>query len=103
LQPGDIVVVPASANTIYVTGNVMKPGPLKMLPEEQLTVYSAILRAGGFARFANRNKVYVLRETNNGIKQRIPVSIKDIQNEGGADLILKGKDIVVVPEKFFSL
>jgi protein involved in polysaccharide export with SLBB domain len=102
LQPGDIVVVPATANTVYVTGNVEKPGPLKMLSDEQLTVYSAILRAGGFARFANRNKIYVLRETGNGIKQRIPVSIKEIQNKGGADLVLKSKDIVVVPENFFS-
>jgi protein involved in polysaccharide export with SLBB domain len=103
LQPGDIVVVPACANTVYVTGNVLKPGPLKMLPEEQLTVYSAILRAGGFARFANRDKIYVLRETSNGVKQRIPVSIEQIQDAGGSDLILRGKDIVVVPEKFFSL
>lgn len=102
LQPGDIVMVPAFANSIYVTGNVMKPGALKLLPDDELTVFSAILRAGGFSRFANRDKVYVLRDTGNGVKKRISVSIKEIQNEGGADLILKSKDIVVVPERFFS-
>jgi protein involved in polysaccharide export with SLBB domain len=102
LQPGDIVMVPAYANSVYVTGNVMKPGALKLMPDDELTVYSAILRAGGFSRFANRDKIYVLRDTGNGVKKRIPVSIKSIQNEGGSDLILKSKDIVVVPERFFS-
>ena len=102
LQPGDIVMVPPFANSVYVTGNVMKPGALKLLPDDELTVYSAILRAGGFSRFANRSKVYVLRDAGNGVKKRIPVSIKEIQNEGGTDLILKSKDIVVVPERFFS-
>ena len=102
LQPGDIVMVPPYANSVYVTGNVMKPGALKLLPDDELTVYSAVLRAGGFSRFANRNRVYVLRDSGNGAKKKIPVSIKSLQAEGGSDLILKSKDIVVVPERFFS-
>jgi protein involved in polysaccharide export with SLBB domain len=103
LQPGDVVMVPPFANVVYVTGNVVKPGALKLLPDDELTVYSAILRAGGFSRFANRSKVYVLRELGNGDKQKIPVDIKSLQEGGGGDLTLKSKDIVVVPEKFFSL
>jgi len=96
-------MLPAFANSIYVTGNVVKPGPLKLMPDDELTVYSAVLRSGGFSRFADTKNIYVLRETGNGSKQKIPVSIKTLQNEGGSDLILKSKDIVVVPEKFFSL
>jgi protein involved in polysaccharide export with SLBB domain len=102
LRPGDIVFVPAFANVIYVTGNVLQPGALKLLPDDELTVYSAILRCGGFARFANRKKVYILRDLGNGAKQRIPVSIKELQEGAGADMILRSKDIVVVPERFFS-
>ncbi len=102
LQPGDIVMVPPYANSVYVTGNIMKPGALKLMPDDELTVYSAVLRAGGFSRFANRNKVYVLRDTGNGGKKKVPVSIKDLQDGGGSDLILRSKDIVVVPERFFS-
>jgi protein involved in polysaccharide export with SLBB domain len=103
LQPGDIVMVPPFANVAYVTGNVMKPGAMKLLPDEELTVYSAILRAGGFSRFANKKKVYVLRELGNGDKQKIPVDIRALQEGGGGDLVLKSKDIVVVPERFLSL
>jgi protein involved in polysaccharide export with SLBB domain len=102
LRPGDIVFVPAFANVVYVTGNVLKPGALKLLPDEELTAYSAILRCGGFARFANKKKVSVLRDMGNGAKQKIPVSIKELQDGAGSDLILKSKDIVVVPERFFS-
>ena len=102
LQPGDIVMVPPFANVVYVTGNVMKPGALKLLPDDALSAYSAILRAGGFSRFANKSKVYILRELGNGDKQKIPVDIRTLQEGGGGDLVLQSKDIVVVPEKFFS-
>ncbi len=102
LNPGDIVMVPAFANVVYVTGNVMNPNTLKLLPDDELTAYSAILRCGGFSRFANRKKVYVLRDRGNGAKQKIPVSIKELQDGKGSDVVLEPKDIVVVPEKFFS-
>jgi len=102
LSPGDIIMVPAYANVVYVTGNVEKPGTLKLLPDDELTAYSAILRVGGFSRFANRSRVFVLRDRGNGAKQKIPVSIKDINSGRASDVILEPKDIVVVPEKFFS-
>jgi protein involved in polysaccharide export with SLBB domain len=95
-------MIPAFANVVYVTGNVMNPNTLKLLPDDELTAYSAILRCGGFSRFANRKKVYVLRDRNNGAKQKIAVSIKELQDGKGSDVVLEPKDIVVVPEKFFS-
>ena len=102
LNPGDIVMVPAFANVVYITGSVLRPGPMKLLPDDELTAYSGILRGGGFSRFANRKKVYVLRDMGDGPKQRIPVNIKDVQAGKTPDVILQSKDIVVVPEKFFS-
>jgi protein involved in polysaccharide export with SLBB domain len=94
LNPGDIIMIPAFANVIYVTGNVVKPGQLKLLPDDELTAYSAILRCGGFSRFANRSKVYLLRDRGNGNKQKIPVSIKNLQNGKTSDVILEPKDII---------
>lgn len=102
LKPGDIVTLQPFANVVYVSGNVMRPGALKLLPDDELTAYSAILRSGGFARFANRKRVYILRDLGNGAKQKIPVNIKDLERGSGSDIILKSKDIVKVPEKFFS-
>jgi polysaccharide export outer membrane protein len=102
LNAGDIVVVPGFAPIVYVTGNVKTPAQLKLTQDEDLTAYAAILKAGGFARFANLKAVYVVRDHGNGEKSKIPVNIKEVQAGKSPDVVLRGKDIVVVPEKFFS-
>ena len=102
LNPGDIIVIPSVANDVYITGNVKNQGILKILPDDELTAYTAILRSGGFSRFANKKKVTVLRDRGNGEKQLIPVSIKAVEKAKGSDILLEPKDIVIVPEKFFS-
>jgi protein involved in polysaccharide export with SLBB domain len=102
VQPGDIVVVPAFANRVYVTGNVKTSGIVQLPNDEELTAYAAILRSGGFSRFAKKSGVYVLRNGGNGEKFKIPVSIKSVQAGKQPDVVLQSNDIVVVPESFFS-
>lgn len=102
VKANDILVVPGRANEVYVTGNVRLPGTLKLVPSEELKAYSAILKSGGFSRFADEKNVYVLRDAGNGAKERIPVNVKEIKKGRGMDVRLQNKDIVVVPERFFS-
>jgi protein involved in polysaccharide export with SLBB domain len=103
LSEGDIIVVPGGANNyIFVTGRVNRPGSMPIHPGDRLTAFSAILNAGGFSRFADLKKVYVLRESPDGTKVRIPVNVIAIQHGREADLPLVPGDIVIVPEKFFS-
>ena len=102
LNSGDIIVVPAYSPIIYVTGNVARPGVLQLSPDEALTAYAAILRSGGFARFAKTKGVYVIRDHGNGEKSKIPVNIKDVQAGRVPDVVLMGLDIIVVPESWFS-
>ncbi|MGA3169836.1 MAG: SLBB domain-containing protein [Chthoniobacteraceae bacterium] len=103
LNDGDILLIPSGAtNLIYVTGRVGRQGAQALHDGDRLTVFSAILNAGGFARFADLKKVYVLREAPDGTKIRIPVNIVAIQHGRAPDLPLIENDIVVVPEKFFS-
>lgn len=102
LNPGDIIMIPAFAPVVYVTGNVNKPGTLRLFQDETLTAYAAILRAGGFARFANLKKCTVVRDLGNGEKIQMPLNVKEIQKGLAPDIVLQGKDIVVVPESFFS-
>ncbi len=98
LQRGDIVFVPES--TITVTGQVKKPNsyPLK----EGLTVIEAIGMAGGFTKYAARNKVKILRIENNK-KKTIKVKVADINEEGDKtmDVPLRRNDVVFVPESLF--
>jgi polysaccharide export outer membrane protein len=102
VNPGDIIVVPPFANVVYVTGNVGHPQTLELMPDDEITAFTAILRSGGFARFANRKKFSVVRDRGNGDKQVIPVNITDVEKGRQPDIILEPKDIVIVPEKFFS-
>lgn len=103
LSDGDVVVVPAMAqHVVYLTGNVKRQGTTPLEPGGHLSVYAAILQNGGFSRFANLKKVYILRATADGSKARIPVNIKAVQKGTQPDVPLESNDIVVVPEKFFS-
>lgn len=103
LESGDVLMVPAgSANVIFVTGRVARPTSLPLKPGDRLSAYSAILECGGFARFADPRKVYVLRASPDGTKVKIPVNVQAIQHGHAADIPLQGNDIIVVPEKFFS-
>lgn len=102
LNAGDIIMIPAFAPVVYVTGNVNKPGTLRLFQDETLTAYSAILRAGGFARFANLKKCTVVRDLGNGEKMQMPLNVKEIQRGMAPDIVLQGKGIVIIPESFFS-
>jgi len=114
LQDGDIVNIvgregidmqkapPPSRGIVYFSGQVKTPGPHDIM---DLTVYKTILRYGGFDRFANLKKVYVLRlDTKTGLQMKIPVNVQDIVKKGALDqdIPVQPGDIIVVPEKFFS-
>lgn len=100
----DIVYVPTlpRPDYFYVTGNVGHEGIVEIPRGEMLTAYTGILRSGGFSRFANENRVYVLRDVGSGQRVRIPVAICRVMKGTLPDLILDDQDIVVVPERFFS-
>lgn len=103
LSDGDVIVVPAgAANAVFVTGRVNRPGTQYLHPGDRLTAYAAILNAGGFSRFADKKKVYVLRASPDGTKVRIPINIFAIEHGHQPDLPLAGNDILIIPEKWFS-
>ena len=103
LTNGDVVVVPTTAQHVfYLTGSVKRQGYAALGPNDRLSVYAGILQNGGFARFANLKRVYILRATEDGTKARLPINIVGIQKGLQPDVPLQPNDIVVVPEKFFS-
>jgi protein involved in polysaccharide export with SLBB domain len=104
LSDGDVLMVPAgSANLVYVTGRgAARPGSIPLRPGDKLSAYAAILRSGGFGRFADLKKVYILRASPDGTKVKIPVNVLAIQRGHAADIPLEGDDIIIIPEKFFS-
>lgn len=105
LKDDDIVIIPTrvgKTDEVYLTGRVASAGILPLRKEEEITAYTAVLRSGGFGRFANLRKTYILRDEGDGIKVRMDVNLKEVEKGKAPDLVLQSGDIVMVPEKFFS-
>lgn len=103
LGEGDVITIPAGpSNLVYVTGNVSQPGSFPLKQGERVSAYAAVLQRGGFARFADQKRVYVLRALPDGTKAKLPVDISAIKKGQRPDVQLQSNDILVVPEKWFS-
>jgi protein involved in polysaccharide export with SLBB domain len=103
LDEGDVITIPAGPSSlVYLTGNVARQGSFPLKAGEKLSAYNAILQNGGFARFADESRVFVLRAVPDGSKVKLPVDVKSIKRGRRADVLLQSGDIVVVPERFWS-
>ena len=91
---------------IYVWGQVRNQGPMDLSVNENLTAGKAILRAGGFADFANKKKVRVVRgggPTGAG-KQTFELNMVEILEQGKTekDVILQPDDFILVRSRLIS-
>lgn len=93
-----------SRGKIYMMGQIRGQGAMELPPDETLTVSRAILRAGGFADFANKRKVKLVRKTANGGQETTIVDVVQILEKGRADkdLVLQPDDLVIVPERLIN-
>ncbi len=96
LEPGDSVVVP-SADAVYVSGEVTRPGAVKYT--DDLTVLKAIAQAGGLNPLAALSRVDILRG-----KEQIRIDVDGIMRspDRNPDVRLQPNDIISVPRRFFS-
>jgi polysaccharide biosynthesis/export protein len=84
---------------VTVFGQVARQGKYEMPTEEDLTISQAILLSGGFAQFANKKKVKVVRQTPQGAKN-ILVNVDQIMRKGRMekDIPLRKGDVIIVDE-----
>lgn len=89
---------------VYMTGAVQKPGQhMLTVPEGRtLGVFEALLISGGLSRFADEQKVHILRMDKNRVRHRIPVNIRLIRLGEIPDPAIGEGDVVMVPEKVFG-
>jgi len=91
---------------VYVWGQVKNQGPIDIALNENLTAGKAILRAGGFADFAGRKKVKVLRGGTGEAKSKqvFELNMVDILENGKTelDLALQPEDSVIVPSRLIN-
>ena len=87
--------------SVFVLGEVTKPGKYQL--KSYITVLQAISMAGGFTAYASKNKLQIVRVTENGDHKRQEVHIHlrydDLVSGRGelGNVVLASGDIVVVP------
>lgn len=95
IEPHDAIQVD-KAGVVYVIGSVVKTGGYPVKDQEVMTVLRAVSLAEGLARYAAPQKARIIRELA-GVKQEIPVRIKDVLKGKAPDLELVDNDILFVP------
>ena len=91
---------------VYIWGQVRNQGALDIQMNENLTAGQAILRAGGFADFANKTKVKVVRAAvgAKGERQTFDLDMQQILEEGKTDkdIVLQPGDLIIVPSRLVN-
>jgi len=89
---------------IYLSGLVRIPGPQDLFPGERTTVSAVILKAGGFAQYANDRQVKVTRKLPSGKTETFTVDVKAILRDGRMELDreLREGDYLYVPQKLIN-
>ena len=92
-----VIVAEIRSRRINIVGQVAHPGTYAIT--QQMGVLDAIAEAGGLREFANKNKIYVLRETSAGERVRLKYDYRAVLSgkHDAQDLLLQLNDTVVVP------
>jgi protein involved in polysaccharide export with SLBB domain len=93
-----------SRGHVYLSGQVHQQGALEIPPDEHFTLSKAILKAGGFADFANKRKIRLIRKNADGKIETKIIDLAVVIDRGRLDKDpeLLPDDTIIVPEKFVS-
>jgi polysaccharide biosynthesis/export protein len=93
---GDTIVV-SKAGVVYIVGDVKRPSGVSMDNSSDMTVLQAIAMAEGTNPTAALNKAKLIRRTQGGPPQELPLALKDMLASKAPDLRLQAEDIIFVP------
>ena len=94
--PVTVQVADVKSYKIYVVGEVQRGG--EFTPNHQVTVLHGLAMAGGFTRFANGDRIVIVRKDARG-ERRIPFDYSAVVEKGDLqqNLALQSGDTVIVP------
>ncbi len=94
--PVTVQVQEVKSYKIYVVGEVNKPG--EFAPSQEVTVLMSLSLAGGFTRFADADRIVIVRRDSRG-ERRIPFDYSAVVQHGDLrqNIALELGDTVIVP------
>lgn len=96
VKPQDVISVPR-AETVYVMGQVMKPGGYPLESHENVSVLQALSMAGGFDRAAQPKRAKLLRVQPGSARAELAVDLDKILEGKADDVPMRPNDILFVP------
>ena len=93
-----IIVKESNSKSIYITGEITRPGKYPLRSETTIT--QAIALAGGFTQWANKDKILLIRKSPmNPEGNRVTIKYSDIVSGTNmkANILLKAGDTIIVP------
>ena len=104
LQNKSLTAAGQSSIIVYLTGKVKSPGQhiIPITTNTPLGLYEALLIGGGTTKFADLQKIHALRNGKDGLKSKIQMNVREINQGRAADTNALSGDIIVVPERTFG-
>lgn len=98
IKPHDVITV-AQGQTIYVMGDVHKPGAFSLGQREKISALQALSLAEGPSPTAKPSAARILRESGDGTTRKdIPVDLSRILDGKAKDVQLEAGDFLYVPD-----
>jgi len=92
------IVSAENAQPVFVSGEVVKPGPISLNEEQALSVTQALTQAGGLTANASRRKIRILRPiTGTSRRAEIDLDLSRIYSGRDNDFPLLPNDVLYVP------
>ncbi|MEO0795308.1 MAG: polysaccharide biosynthesis/export family protein [Verrucomicrobiota bacterium] len=94
-----LLLIAYTERRAYVHGQVNRPGPVIIPPEESMTLTQVISSAGSRTRLAS-NRIQLTRVDESGRKKVIELYFDDILDDPKAkDIIVQDGDTIYIPER----
>ncbi len=104
VRPGDVIrVPPPKLGVVYVTGQVVRPGPYSLTGDSKLTLLRALDSAGGLGSIAIPERTDLTRIVGAGRQATIRLNVRAIAEQTQPDIYLKPDDRINVGTNFWAL
>jgi len=97
VNPGDVVLIPPKEERyVYVLGYVQRPGAYPIDPDQKIDAVRGVALAGGLMPTARAQNSFLVRVTEGGRQQIIPVDLVRMARGKAAPVYLQPGDTLVV-------
>jgi polysaccharide biosynthesis/export protein len=96
IKAGDVINV-LQAGSVFVVGEVVKPGEFVLRQGKDITATQAVALGGGFSKDAKKHECLVIRLHRDGTKEEIPVNLTKVFEGTANDVSMLPNDILFVP------